>query len=166
MLEVKLKEIIETNLIDVKEGIQFWQDKNGSRLITVHIGPGKVRAYCVNDEPRAWAEDTISDFEEKIIGEMGFRECNEDWEEYVTVKEPMAKDIRDIVEIKGVNYWKSKDGVLYMTIWNRLHGIDATLIPMNITTSRPVVYPRPVNMLDEMKRLNLYKVPNMRLEEF
>lgn len=166
MLEVELKDIVETNLIDVKEGIQFWENEKGSRLITTVVGEDKVRVYYLNDEPRAWVEDTIKDFEEKIIGDMEFRECDEEWEEYVTVKEPMAKDIRDIVEIKGINHWKTKDGVLYMTIWNRLHGIDATLIPMNIATSGPVVYPRPVDMLTEMKRLNLYKVHNMRLEEF
>lgn len=28
MLEVKLNDIIETNVINEKEGIQFWQNKN------------------------------------------------------------------------------------------------------------------------------------------
>lgn len=38
MLQVKLKDIVKANRINEQEGIQFWQNKNGSRLVTTVVG--------------------------------------------------------------------------------------------------------------------------------
>ena len=164
MLEVKLKDIVENNTVKTNGNIQYWINPSDAKIITVHLREDRLRLYYVGDGGNNWTTKTIAEFTKVFINDICYEECNENWERYNS--DFSASDITDIVEIKGINYWKTKDGVLYMSMWNRLHGIEATLIPMNITTSRPVVYPRPVNLLDEMKRLNLYKVSNIRLEEF
>ena len=167
MLEVKLKEIIETNVIDVKEGIQFWQNKNGSRLITTVVCDDKVRVYYLNDEPRTWVEDTFAAFEKTIINELEFRECDEEWNEYMIVENDLhIKNVETLEEITGVKYWKSTEGNLYMTNYNLDEHVPAMITRLNDCNTITEIFENVSALIKRMEHLNLYKVHNMRLEEF
>lgn len=166
MLEVKLKEVASKNVVKTNGSIQYWRNEHEGRIITVHLRDNLVRVYLVSEGPDTWVTDNIDTFNKTMINDMGYVECNENWEKEGSIVYGSTVDIQDVVEIRGVHYWKTKEGELYMSMWNRLRGIQPTLVPVNSSTSTPVVFTNEQGLLEEMKRLDLYKVHNMRLEEF
>lgn len=165
MLEIKLKDVNEKKVIKDIGLFQFWKDiNNNDKMITIRMNSDSLQAnHFYGDDVTGegvFYSCGVYDFERTWLEGSSYVECDSNWEP--------IKHIGDIelINLKGLNYWKDGEGGLYMTMWYRLHGIKPTLIPMNIETSGPVIYPMAVDMLDEMKRLNLYKVSNMRLEEF
>ena len=164
MREFKLKDIVEKKAVKHIGELQFWKDVDGNKIISLRISIATVHSHHFRNGSIVsnWLFNrcSVDDFEREYLEGSSYVECDSNWEP--------IKHIGDIelINLKGLNYWKNEDGGLYMTMWYGLHGIKPTLIPMNIETSGPVIYPMAVDMLEEIKRLNLYKVPNMRLEEF
>lgn len=165
MREVKLKDIVEKKVVKDIGELQFWKNMdNNDRMITIRVESNCLHAYHFDSDNTSgegvFNTCGVADFERNWLEDSSYVECDSNWEP----KE--HKEVIELINLKGINYWKNKEGGLYMTMWYRVYGIMPTLIPMNIETSGPVIYPMAVDMRDEMKRLKLYKVPNMRLEEF
>ena len=163
MLEVKLKDTVEKKVIKSIHKLQFWRNTTSNeKIITIRMDSYSLQYYhyaADGSTPVGYVCHTspIADFEREYLENSPFVECDSNWQPIKQI---------ELINLKGINYWKNEEGGLYMTMWYKLHGIKPTLIPMNIETSRPVIYPMVVDMLEEMIRLNLYKVSNMRLEEF
>lgn len=164
MREIKLKDIVEKKVVKDIGELQFWKDVDGNKISSLRISSYSLHSYhfISGSSTSDWIFNrcSVDDFERECLEGSSYVECDSKWE---PIKP--SEDI-ELINLKGLNYWKDGEGGLYMTMWYKLHGIKPTLIPMNIETSGPVIYPMAVDMLEEMKRLKLYKVPNMRLEEF
>lgn len=164
MLEVKLKDIVKKKVVKDVGALQFWKDTDGNKISSLRLSSYSVHSYhfIAGSNTSDWIFDrcSVADFEREYLEGSPYVECNSNWEPIKPIESI------ELINLKGNNYWKNEEGGLYMTMWHRVQGIMPTLIPMNIETSGPVIYPMAVDMLDEMKRLKLYKVPNMRLEEF
>lgn len=164
MLEIKLKDIVEKKVVKDVGVLQFWKDTDGNKISSFRLSSYSVHSYhfIAGSNTSDWIFDrcSVANFEREYLENSSYVECDSNWEPIKPIESI------ELINLKGNNYWKNEEGGLYMTMWHRVHGIKPTLIPMNIETSGPVIYPRPVDMLEEMKRLKLYRVPNMRLEEF
>ena len=164
MREIKLKDIVEKKVVKDIGELQFWKDVDGNKISSLRISSYSLHSYhfISGSSTSDWIFNccSVDDFEREYLEGSSYVACDSNWEPINPIE-----DI-ELINLKGLNYWKDGEGGLYMTMWYMLHGIKPTLIPMNIETSGPVKYPMAVDMLEEMKRLKLYKVSNMRLEEF
>lgn len=164
MLKVKLKEVAVKNTIKTNGSIQYWRNEHEGRIITVHLRDNLVRVYLVNEGPDSWVTDNIEVFTKTIINDMGYVECNENWEKYKN--ELHVKNIETLEELTDVKVWKSPEGELYMSNWNLYEHVPAMLISLDNDCAITEIYENVEKLRKRMEHLNLHKVPNMLLEEF
>ena len=163
MLEVKLKDITDEKVIKDVGELQFWRDTvTNEKIITIRVERDLLHAYHFQGDKSAsdgiFNTCGVDDFVKTWLA-GSYEECTALWE----LKRNMIFD--DIFSLQGTKYWKTKDGDLYMSMWSTLYDIEPTLIPMNRAKSAAVSYTNVRDMINAMKRLSLYRVENMRLEE-